>query len=161
MHFHAKGEEEFIISQTNLIYVESFFINTKNETGITIAEVSVTSAEYQIVEFDGSNCKQYSTADGTHSDFEEFQICAKAVFRSYYMTNLTCPVAGFVNTTDIVKPEECSNNDSAAESFKAMKYFTTTFSMNPESYGCPKPCRTSSFKALMHTRVDKRGEQGT
>jgi hypothetical protein len=149
VYVHAKGEETFIISKMKIISIKSFVIDTRLETGITFAEFSVTSSEYKIVEFDGSNCKEYSSADKTVTDFDGFKGCVRGALHSYYSANLNCSVAGFVNlqntATDNLKPE-CSNENSTGQSFEVMRNFTTTLSQNPDHFGCPKPCWSSDFK---------------
>jgi hypothetical protein len=143
---HDSGEEEFIISKTNVIPVKSFVIDTNSEMEISFAEVLITSTEYQIVEFDGSRCKEYSSADTSETDFEGFKDCVRDALHSYNSTNLNCSVAGFIDDFKNVKPL-CNTSDSAVESFTTMKNFNTALSQNPERFGCTKPCHTSSFKA--------------
>ncbi len=146
MYVHDRGEEEFIISKTNIISIKPFVIDTNSELEISFAEILITSTEYQIVEFDGSHCKDYPPADNSVTYFEGFKDCVRDALHSYYSTNLNCSVAGFIDDFKNVKPL-CNTYDSAVESFTTMKNFNTALSQNPDRYGCTKPCRTSSFKA--------------
>ena len=82
MFVHLRGEEFFIISQTNPFSVKPVVLDSRlSIMDATKAEFAVTELEYAMDQYNGAPCHDYSFPDVEKSDFDGFKECSKVVIR--------------------------------------------------------------------------------
>ena len=150
IYVHLSGDEDLFLIKLNLYYPKSFFLDTSQDSGTIKAEFSVSQFEYSISNFEKS-CKEYSKDLGYDTDISGFRDCALNALLSFFKSNLTCSITGFLSQKRLPNlMPQCSSFESATKSFEILSELTSKFANNPQQFGCPAVCNMSSKDNLKH-----------
>jgi hypothetical protein len=159
VYIHHSGEEDLFLTKVNQYLPKSFKVDTFQESGVIKAEFFITQYEYSLSSFENS-CKEYAKETGLERDIDGYRDCILDVFETFFKSNLTCSIAGFLSqkTFSNIKPV-CNSSESATQSFSSMEELTNKIANYPEIIGCPAICNLSSKVNLKHQRPNETPEQ--
>ena len=82
MFVHLRGEEAFIVSQTNPYPVKAFVLDARSRSlPATKAEFAMSEVEFTIDQYDQAPCHDYTSSNTEITDFHWFKECSEVAIR--------------------------------------------------------------------------------
>jgi len=147
VYVHQQGEEFWLLSTNNFpTEVGTFTLQIENDSEITGAEIKITRKDTYLLNQENTPCTEHQESK-TNVMYKKFIECGRKHIRSKLEANISCTVEGLGTLNySHTKLGVCQDDKSAADTFSALDDQLNQFSISPSEYGCPMPCRHTTYK---------------
>jgi hypothetical protein len=139
VYVHQPGEEFWLISPHIFpMEVGTFTLQIQNNSEIVGAEIKITRKDHSQLNQESTPCLEHQENRNNYMYRKFIECCKRQIWSK---------VAGLdVLIDNQTKMGVCQDNKSAADTLNELHKQLNQFSVSPAKYGCPMPCRHTSYE---------------
>lgn len=143
---HGPGEEFWLLASfTFPSEVGNVNLNIQEESNIVVAAVAIKETDTVYLNQEHSPCVPEVKKESVIQSYNRFLECSKEKVWQNISELVSCSVFGFDAFYNNSQLPMCDKEDTAAKTFDALYFGMLNFVSNPAKFGCPLPCRRTSY----------------
>jgi len=143
---HEQGEEFWLLASfTFPAEVGNVKLNIKEDSNIVIASMAIKKTETVFLNQEHSPCVQALENENIQQAYNKFLDCSKDKIWQNIQQHANCSIFEFDTFCNHSLLPKCDGESSAAKAFEVLHSGMMDFVSDPAKFGCPMPCRRTSY----------------